>query len=280
MFYDSLEAFCNPPGYERRTLQPNSTGELVVVDTSGIPTRPHSGPRVENTIWTTKIVRSPTRTVQGLYGLGAGADTFFVSQIPETFVTYMIPLKHFTSTPSNVIVGPNTQSIGPSSTFSLQMAHHNMVPRTTNIPTGNVVVNQAPIGTPLSSRPILSLPPRYHDFNPFIAIPTQFPSGASRLSAPPGYNLVVGYVPTPSQVLFGGSYTPFQGGSGSSGSNLIGHTHHLFTLSYQILIASKSYAGGQPQFGVQTQVGHHLRLEDNLRLGLIIHNTDRTHQIC
>jgi hypothetical protein len=58
IIYDSVEAFRIPPGYERRILRLNSSGELVV-DISGIPTGPHTGLEAENPLWTTDIFRSP-----------------------------------------------------------------------------------------------------------------------------------------------------------------------------------------------------------------------------
>jgi len=111
--------------------------------------------------------------VQDLYdNLGVGPNTPVISQLPETFVTYMIPLDHFAGTNSSITVGPDTQSGCSISTFSLHMAHSTMVPHIMIITTRNLVVNQAPIGTPLSYRPIPSLPPRYHTLNPSTAIPT------------------------------------------------------------------------------------------------------------
>jgi hypothetical protein len=93
-----------PPRYERHILQRNSTEEIVFVDISGISNRPHSTLGVRDPLWTTEIFRIPPHMVYDLYGLGAGVDTFFVSQMPETFVNYMIPLDHFAGT----IIGPNT----------------------------------------------------------------------------------------------------------------------------------------------------------------------------
>jgi hypothetical protein len=168
-----------------------------------------------------------------------------------------------------------TQSVGPSSTFSLQMAHSTMVPYATTIPTGNVVVNQAPIGTPLSSRPIPSLPPGYHSLNPSTVIPTQVPSGVSGFSIPPEYNAATSFVPTPSQVLSGGSYPPFHGGSDPSGSNPIGSTHHMFILVIRFPLEGNLMLGGNFNLGGKLKLGHHLHLEDNLRLELIIHSMDR-----
>jgi hypothetical protein len=128
------------------------------------------------------------------------------------------------------------------------MDHSTIVPHATNIPTGNVVVHQDPIGTPLSSIPISSLPLGYHALNPSIVVPTQVPSRVFGLFFPLGYNVVVSFVPTPSQVLSGGSYPPFLGGSDPSGPIPIGSTHHLFTSGYHILVGGKSHARGKPQF--------------------------------
>jgi hypothetical protein len=132
-----------------------------------------------------------------------------------------------------------------------------MVPQTTMIPTRNVVISQDLIGTPLPSRPNPSLPPGYRSLNAFVSIPTQAPFG---LFVPPGYNVVVGFVPTPSQVLSGGLYVPpppLIGGSGSSGSNLVGSTNHPFTSSYQLHVGGHSQVGAQPQLWGQPQVGVH-----------------------
>jgi hypothetical protein len=82
----------------------NSSGDLVV-ETSGIPTGPHTGPGVENPLFTTDIFGTPHRTVRDLYdNLGVGPDSPVISQLPETSVTYMIPLDHFAGTTSNITV--------------------------------------------------------------------------------------------------------------------------------------------------------------------------------
>jgi hypothetical protein len=220
------------------------------------------------------------RTVRELYdNLGVSPDSPIISQLPETSVTYMVPLDHFSGTTNNITVVPDTQSVGPRSTLSLQMAHSTMVPHATTIPTGNVVVNQAPIGTPLPSRPIPSLPPGYHALNTSIAIPTQNPSGGKRLFIPPGYNVVVGFVSTPTQNPSGGSYVPLPplfGGAnypGPSGSNPLGGTGPSITSGFQIPFGgqpqtgAQPQVGGKPQFGAQPQVGGNPRLVYNLNLG-------------
>jgi hypothetical protein len=127
-----------------------------------------------------------------------------------------------------------------------------MVPHATTIPIGNVVVNQAPIGTPLSSRPIPPLPHGYHVMNTFIPFPTQVRSRVSRVFIPPGYNVVAGFILTPSQVLSQGSYLDFIGGSDPSGSNQIGGTTQSFTYGYHIPFGGKYNPRGKPQFGSQT----------------------------
>jgi hypothetical protein len=131
-----------------------------------------------------------------------------------------------------------------------------MIPHATTIPTENTVVTQAPISTPLSSRPIPSLPLGYYALNISIPIPTRVPSRFFGVFIPPRYNVANGFILTPSQVLSGGSYPHFIGGSSPSGSNPIGGTStQSFTSGYQILVGGKSYPGGKPQFGSQTQIG-------------------------
>jgi hypothetical protein len=231
----------------------NSSGELVV-DTYGIPTGPLTGTKNEDPFWTTDIFRTPT-TVRDLYSSGAGADIPVVSELPETSATYTIPLDHFASTTCYLFVGSDTQSIGPSSTIPLQMAHSTMVPHAMTIPTGNTVVTQDPIGTLLSSRPILSLPHGYNALNTYIPIPTQVSSGYSEIFTSPGYNATSSFILTSSQVPSEGSYLPFMGGFGPSGSNPIGGSNPSFASGFQILVGGQYNIGGKTQFGGHTQIG-------------------------
>jgi hypothetical protein len=113
---------------------------------------------------------------------GQVSDIPVVSQLPETSATYTVPLDHFSGTPSSATVMSDTQSVGPHSTISLQMAHSTMVPHVATIPTGNVTPSQAPIGTPL--RPNPSLPLGYRALNPSIANTTQVTPGVSRIFVP------------------------------------------------------------------------------------------------
>jgi hypothetical protein len=251
---DSLEDFRIPSGYGRHILRLNLSRELVV-DNFGIPTGSLTGPENENPFWTTDIFGNQPHTVRDLYGSGASVDIPIVSELTETFVTYTIHLDHFSSTTSYIFLGSDTLSVGPSSTIPLQMAHFTMVPCTMTIPSRNTVVTQAPIGTPLSSIPIPSLPPGYNSLNASIPIPTQVPSRVSGTYIPSGYNDDFGFVPTPSQVLFGGSYLPFMGGSGPSGSNPIGGTTHSFASGYHNHVGGKFNSGGKTQFQGQTQIG-------------------------
>jgi hypothetical protein len=77
------------------------------------------------------------------------------------------------------------------------MAHSIMVPQATTISTENVVITQAPIGTPLPPRPNPSLAPGYKDLNTSIVIPTQNPSRGSGIFVPSRYNATSQVVPTP-----------------------------------------------------------------------------------
>jgi hypothetical protein len=130
-----------------------------------------------------------------------------------------------------------------------------MVPHATTIPTRNTVVTQAPISTPLSSRPVPSLPHGYHSLNNSIPIPTQVPSGASRIFTPPRYNASSCFIPKSSQVPSGGSYLPFMGGFGHSGSNPIGGSTPSFTFVFYIPVGGQYNTEGKTQFGGHTQIG-------------------------
>jgi hypothetical protein len=182
--------------------------------------------------------------MRDLYGSGVGVDIPAISELPKTSATYTIPLDHFNSTTCYLFVGSDTQSVSPSSTIPTQMSLSTMVPHATTIPIGNIVITQAPISTPLSSRPVPSHPHWYHALNTFIPISTQVPSKASRIFTPPGYNVVVGFIPTPSQVPSRGSYPPFMGGFGPSGSNPIGVSTPSFTSSFQIPIGGQHNTQG------------------------------------
>jgi hypothetical protein len=203
------------------------------------------------------------------------------SQMPETSVTYTVPLDHFTGTTSNVTTVSDQLLVGSHSILPLQMAHSTMVPQATTVSTGNVVITQAPIGTPLPLRPNPSLPPGYNALNTSIAIPTQNPSGGSGLFVPPGYNVASQFVPTPTQVLSGGPYVPpppLFGGSnhpGPSGSNPVGGTSHSVTSGFQIPVGGQPQVGGKPQFGGQPQLGDNLNLGGNLKLEAITQFMDK-----
>jgi hypothetical protein len=143
------------------------------------------------------------------------------------------------------------------------MAHSTMVPHATTVSTKNVVITQAPIGTPLPLRPNMSLPPRYNALNTSSAIPTQNPSGGSRICVPPGYNVTSQFIPTPTQVLSRGPYVPpppLFGGSnhpGPSGFNLVGGTNLFVTSGFQIPVRGQPQFRGQPQVGGKPQGGAH-----------------------
>jgi hypothetical protein len=241
-----MEAFRIPPGYERRFLRMNSTGELVVVF-SGTLTRPFGA---DDPFWTTDIVRSPPRIVRDLYGSRVGVDIPAIPELPETSSILTVSLGHFASTTAYLFAGSEAQSVSPRSTIPFQMAHSTILPHATTIPSRNIVVNHAPIGTPRPARPTPSLPLGYHALNSSTAIHTQIPSGV-----PLGHNTSTGYVPMPSQVLSGGSYPPLHGGFGPSGSNPICSTHHLFTHGYHIPTGGQSYARGKPQSGGHAPIG-------------------------
>jgi hypothetical protein len=65
-------------------------------------------------------------------------------QVPETYVTYTVPLDNFTSMASNVTTVSDQLLVGSHSILSLQMAHSIMVPQAMTVSTGNLVITQAP----------------------------------------------------------------------------------------------------------------------------------------
>jgi hypothetical protein len=116
-----------------------------------------------------------------------------VSKIPKTYVTYVtytVPLDHFFGTTSSVTIILDQFLVGSHSILPLQMAHSTMVPQATMVSTGNVVITQDHIVTPLPPRPNPPLSPGYRALNTSISIPTQDPSGGSVIFVPPDYNVV------------------------------------------------------------------------------------------
>jgi hypothetical protein len=152
-----------------------------------------------------------------------------------------------------------------------------MVPHATTIPTGNVVVNQAPIGTPLSSRPIPSLPPGYHALNLLSpSLPRFHPEFLDFLFHLGTMLLSVLFLHFPGplrRVL-----STFSWGSGPSGSNPIGGTHHHSLLVIRFPLEGNLTLGGNLNLGVKLKLGHNLHLEDNPWLEVITHPMDITYR--
>jgi hypothetical protein len=265
----------------------NSSGEIVVDENIEVPTGPNTESGVDDPLFQSESFRTPVHTA-GIFNpssvpvhsfgellrdtiflitLGMSSNQPMASQMPETSVTYTVPLDHFTGTTSNVVTVSDQLLVGSHSILPLQIAHSTMVPQATTVSTGNVVITQAPIGTPLPLRSNPSLPPGYNALNTSIAIPAQNPSGGSNIFVPPGYNVASHFVPTPTQVLSGGPYVPpppLSGGSnhpGPSGSNPVGGTSHFVTSGFQIPV------GGQPQVGGKPQVGGNLKLGGQPQVG-------------
>jgi hypothetical protein len=146
---ESPESYRILEEYERQILHLNSAGEFVVVNPSDILAGSAQNPLASDPFWTADVVRSPPRLVRDLYGTGEGANASF---------SYTVPPNHFTGTTTfttTPTVGPNIPFIGPRPTIPLQTAHSTMTSHIPTIPTGNTVVNQAPIVTPITPRPTL-----------------------------------------------------------------------------------------------------------------------------
>jgi hypothetical protein len=142
----------------------NSSGELVVGENIEVPTRPNVDSRVDDPFFQSESFRTLVHSAKN-FNPSSGHDIFdtlemssnqpMESQMHETYVTYMIPLDHFTGTTGNVVTFSDRLLIGSHSILPLHIAHSTMVPQATTVSTRNVVITQAPIGTPLPLRPNL-----------------------------------------------------------------------------------------------------------------------------
>jgi hypothetical protein len=163
----------------------NSLGEIVVVENTEVSTGPNTGSGVDDPLFQSESFRTPAHTVgifnphsapssvRDLFGtLGTSSNQPMALQMLETFVTYTIPLDHFTGMTSNVTIVSDQFLLGSHSILPLQMAHSTTVPQATTVSTRNVVITQSPIGTSFLLRPNPSLPPEYNALNTSIAIPT------------------------------------------------------------------------------------------------------------
>jgi hypothetical protein len=118
---DSLESFQLPPNLllsirqDAHFLWMNSSREIFVVESTGVPIGPNVGSGVEYPLFPSESFRTPAHTagvfnpsfipltVCDIYdNLGASPDQPMASQIPKTFVTYTIPLDNFIGTTSSV----------------------------------------------------------------------------------------------------------------------------------------------------------------------------------
>jgi hypothetical protein len=168
----------------RHIVRVNSSREIVV-ESSGLPTGPFTGPEGQDPFWTTRIFR------QDLFGSGAGIDITITPELPETSDPDAIPFTTAYYFPSSDAL-PADHIL----TIPLQTVHYTMVPDTTSPHIGITVAIQAPIGTLLSPRFTPTLPPGYHVLNASIPAPTQIPSGTPRISTPSGHHLIPGFILT------------------------------------------------------------------------------------
>jgi hypothetical protein len=103
----------------------NSSGEVVFIEETEVSTKPHTRSGVEDPFFQSESFRTPTHTVgtsgfgsvpltfRDLYGnLGVSPDQPMESQVPETYVSYTVPLNHFTGTIRNVSIIADQLLIG------------------------------------------------------------------------------------------------------------------------------------------------------------------------
>jgi hypothetical protein len=104
----------------RRIVRVNSSREIVV-ESSGLPTRPFTGPEGQDPFWTTGIFR------RDLFGLGVRVDITVIPELPETF-----DLDEILFTTAYYFPGSDAPPTNHILTIPLQMAHYTMVPDTTS----------------------------------------------------------------------------------------------------------------------------------------------------
>jgi hypothetical protein len=163
----------------------------IVVESSGLPTRPFIGPEGQDPFWTTGIFR------WDIFGSGAGVDINVTPKMPKTSDPDAIP---FTTT--YYFLGSDAPPVYNTLTIPLQTVHYTMVPDTTHPHTVITAASQAPIGMPLSPRFTPTLPPIFHALNASIPTPTQIPFGTPDISTPSGHHHVPGFIPDTSSTPF------------------------------------------------------------------------------
>jgi hypothetical protein len=213
----------------RRIVRVNSSGEIVV-ESSGLPTRPFTGPEGQDPFWTTGIFR------WDLFGLGASVDITVTPELPETSNPDAIPF-----TTSYYFPSSNTPPTDHILLIPLQTVHYTIVPDTMSRHTGITVASQAPIGTLLSPRFTPTLPLGYHALNASILSPTQIPSDTLGIYTPSGHHLVPGFIPTLPRSPFRGPLPSPIRGTDPSGPI------PSFTPNYQIPVGGQFHQGGQTQ---------------------------------
>jgi hypothetical protein len=168
----------------------NSLGEIVIEDHTHVPTGPHAKSSVDDPPFQSESFRTLTHTARifnpsfvpvcSVWGTSLGHDIFdtigtshnqpMASQITKTYVTYTVPLNHFTGTTSNFLTVSDQLLVGSHLILPLRISHSTMVPQAMTVSIGNVVITQDLIGTPLPLRSNPSLPPGYNALNTSISI--------------------------------------------------------------------------------------------------------------
>jgi hypothetical protein len=93
------------------------------------------------------------------------------SHTPMNSTAYTVPLDHFTGMTSNVVIVSDQLLVGSHTIIPLQLSSSTMVPQAMHVSLRSEAITQDPIGTLLSLRSNLSLPPRYNALNTYISNP-------------------------------------------------------------------------------------------------------------
>jgi len=94
------------------------------------------------------------------------------SHIPITSIAYTVPMDHFTTKTSNVVMVSDLLLVGTHTIIPFQLTSSTIVPQVTPISIKSSLRTQDPIGKPFLLRSNPSLTPRYNTLNSYIANPS------------------------------------------------------------------------------------------------------------
>jgi hypothetical protein len=129
---DSLEGLRIPPDSVRHIVRVNSS-EDIVVESSGLPTRPFTGPKGQDPFWTTGIFRRISLAQEKV--LISLSHLSHPKHLIQTWYLLLLPI---------LFLVRDAQPTDHILTIPLQMDHYTIIPDTTNLHNRNTVAMPGP----------------------------------------------------------------------------------------------------------------------------------------